>query len=68
MTESVAKVVDKEWLIKRLLEMPEEIARAESDLLKLSKKLELAKEKLLDAEMILQEYFNFSVTGWQQRI
>ncbi len=37
-------VVNRSWLAQRLLELPEEIAKAESDLLKLSEKLELIRQ------------------------
>lgn len=54
-------MINRGWLIQRLLEMPEEIAKAEDDLLNVAKKLETAKEELLDKEMTL--YLEGKVEG-----
>lgn len=45
--------IDKNWLIQRLVDLPNEIAMAEKDMLKLMQDLEKEKERLLDTEMSL---------------
>lgn len=46
-------VINRNRLIQRLLEMPEEIAEAEEDILRCMQRVEKTKEEMLDKEMAL---------------